>query len=81
MTIMLIGNKKDMDNKRQVQYDEANNFAIENNLQFTEASAQNGDFVEYMFLKTAQMIQNKIDSGDIDPDNDDYGVKKGNVLT
>lgn len=38
--IMLIGNKKDMDDRREVRYEEAAAFARENGLIFVETSAK-----------------------------------------
>jgi GTPase SAR1 family protein len=38
--IMLIGNKKDMDDRREVRYEEASAFARENGLIFVETSAK-----------------------------------------
>jgi GTPase SAR1 family protein len=38
--IMMIGNKKDLEDQRDVTYEEASNFAKENGLIFLEASAK-----------------------------------------
>ncbi len=37
---MMIGNKKDLEDQRDVTYEEASNFAKENGLIFLEASAK-----------------------------------------
>lgn len=53
---MLIGNKKDLEERSEVSYEEASKFAEENGLIFVEASAKTGENVEEAFLKTAQKI-------------------------
>lgn len=54
--IMLIGNKKDLEDKIEVSYEEAEKFAKENDLIFVESSAKTGENVEEAFLRTAQQI-------------------------
>jgi len=46
MTIMLIGNKCDLDARRQVSYEEGERFAKENGLIFMETSAKTAFNVE-----------------------------------
>jgi Ras-related protein Rab-2A len=46
MTIMLIGNKCDLDARRQVSFEEGERFAKENGLIFTETSAKTAFNVE-----------------------------------
>ena len=46
MTIMLIGNKCDLDTRRQVSTEEGDRFAKENNLIFLETSAKTAFDVE-----------------------------------
>jgi GTPase SAR1 family protein len=46
MTIMLIGNKCDLDARRQVSTEEGERFAKENNLIFLETSAKTAFNVE-----------------------------------
>lgn len=45
MTIMLIGNKSDLDGRRAVTYSEGKNFAEQHGLIFLETSAKNDDNV------------------------------------
>jgi Ras-related protein Rab-14 len=63
--IMLIGNKKDMDDRREVRYEEASAFARENGLIFVETSAKTGENVEEAFIKTAQQIFQNIQDGSV----------------
>ena len=49
--ICLIGNKTDLEEKREVSYEEGKNFAEENNLLFFETSAKDGKNIQEIFLK------------------------------
>jgi|TARA_B110000305_G_C19226357_1_gene533027 Ras-related protein Rab-2A len=48
--VMLIGNKADLDNRRQVSTEEGERFAKENGLIFLETSAKTAFNVEQAFL-------------------------------
>eukprot|EP00347_Sterkiella_histriomuscorum_P018721 403344431 len=53
----LIGNKSDLEQKRQVSHDEGLMFKKKNNLlYFTETSAKNGDNIDKMFIDLAKFI-------------------------
>jgi len=73
--IMLVGNKRDLEDQRDVSFDEASKFAQENGLMFLEASAKTGENVEEAFLKTAKLIFQSIQDGHVDL-NSDAGVQK-----
>ncbi len=60
LVILMIGNKADLESKRQVSTSEANEFADANGLVFLELSAKNYSEVEKAFLKTAESIGAKI---------------------
>ena len=75
--LVLVGNKCDMENQRQVQSALAKQFAKENNLLFLETSAKNGNNIEKIFQILSEQILTKIDAGLINPDNE-LGIKKGN---
>jgi len=80
--IMLIGNKKDFDDKRDVSYEEAAAFAEENGLIFLETSAKTGENVEEAFIKTAQQIYQHVLEGNVDFSTEGGVSKKPNpVLT
>jgi Ras-related protein Rab-2A len=53
MVIMLIGNKSDLDQRRQVSTEEGERFAKENGLIFMETSAKTAVNVEEAFLQTS----------------------------
>ncbi|KAI7870601.1 ras family-domain-containing protein [Spinellus fusiger] len=73
--IIVIGNKSDLESKRQVTREEGEAFARENGLFFLEASAKSADNVEEAFVKTATCIQEKIQSGAIDLSSESNGIK------
>ena len=47
--IMLVGNKIDLDEERAVKYEQAHDFAKENDLMYFETSAMNGENVKDVF--------------------------------
>ena len=77
MVIMLIGNKSDLDHRRQVTFDEGAQFARENNLIFLETSARTAANVEEAFIQTAQKIYENIQSGVVDLNNEQHGIRIG----
>jgi small GTP-binding protein len=77
MVIMLIGNKSDLDHRRQVSEEEGAAFAQENGLIFMETSAKSAANVEEAFVQTAHEIHGKVQSGVYDVHNEAYGVKLG----
>ena len=70
MTIMLIGNKSDDVQKRQVSFEEGQAFAQENGLEFLETSAKTADNVQEAFVNTASEIYRKIKEGIFDVSNE-----------
>ena len=78
MTIMLIGNKSDLDARRQVSTEEGERFAKEHGLIFMETSAKTAFNVEESFLQTSTMIYDNIDKGVYDLSSDKSGIRVGN---
>jgi len=78
MTIMLIGNKGDLDARRQVSYEEGERFAKEHDLIFMETSAKTAYNVEEAFLSTSTVIYENIDKGIYDLSSDKSGIRVGN---
>ena len=76
--ICLIGNKIDLEDKREVTFEEGENFAKENNLLFFETSAKNGNNINEIFLESAKILKNKIEKGEILIENNNTGIKIGN---
>ena len=77
MVILLIGNKNDLEHRRAVSTEEGRAFADANGLLFMETSAKTAYNVESAFLKTAEGIYAKIQSGEIDVSNESHGIKVG----
>ena len=78
MTIMLIGNKCDLDVRRQVSTEEGERFAKENGLIFMETSAKTSFNVEEAFLETSKLIYANIDKGVYDLSSEKSGIRVGN---
>ena len=78
MAIMLIGNKSDLDARRQVSTNEGEMFAREHGLIFMETSAKTAQNVEEAFLQTSEIIYENIDRGVYDLSNDKAGIRVGN---
>ncbi|CAD2216335.1 Rab family, other [Angomonas deanei] len=66
IVVMLIGNKCDLENNREVSREEGEAFARKNGLIFMEASAKTAQNVDEAFLKTASMIYEGVQKGVID---------------
>jgi len=79
MTVILVGNKCDLEHLRQVSTDEGEKFAQENGLLFIETSAKTSRNVEESFLKPAQRIYERVKNGEIDPTDSASGVQAGMV--
>merc|ERR1712000_40376 len=77
MTIMLIGNKVDLEHRRAVSYEEGEKFAKEHGLIFLETSAKTAANVEEAFIQTARLIDDKINNGTFDVSNEAHGIKLG----
>merc|ERR1712194_912755 len=77
ISIIAVGNKCDMKDRRAVTYLEASRLAQENDLLFLETSALTGEGVEEVFIKVARMILNKIEDGLIDPHTMVSGIHTG----
>ncbi|CAD8110936.1 unnamed protein product [Paramecium primaurelia] len=77
LSMLLVGNKGDLESERQISYNEAQQFAKECGIDFFETSAKTSNNVEEIFTKMAQIILEKINLGQIDPKNENFGIKLG----
>ena len=73
-TIIMVGNKLDLADQRGVSFEEATQFAKENDLLYIETSAKTGERVDEAFLTTAKTIYDGIQNGIIDPNDRATGV-------
>ena len=64
---ILIGNKKDLEENRQVSYEEGKKLAEENGLLFLETSAKTAENVQEAFINSAQKILEQITASGVDP--------------
>ncbi|CCX07195.1 P-loop containing nucleoside triphosphate hydrolase protein [Pyronema domesticum] len=77
IAIILVGNKTDLEAKRQVTKEEAEQWAVDNKISAAvETSAKTGDQVEEAFLKVAEQIGLNIEKGVYDLGDKRSGVKK-----
>jgi small GTP-binding protein len=75
--MVLVGNKKDLDDRRQVTTEEGQELADKFGMQFYETSAKTGENVENIFIDSADVIAKKIDENYYDLENDSCGIKQG----
>jgi Ras-related protein Rab-2A len=63
MTITLVANKIDLEEKRVISKEEAQEFATRNGLLYCETSAKSGFGVDNSFVETTKNICKKIEDG------------------
>ena len=74
-SIILVGNKCDLQAERKVTRAEALLFAEKNNLEYIEASSKSHDLVLKAFLKMATSIYQKIRDGSINVNDNESGAR------
>ncbi|KAH9964296.1 ras-domain-containing protein [Russula dissimulans] len=77
LVVVLVGNKSDREEDREVEWEEASRWAAEHNVHFLETSSLTGDNVEAPFLLAARSILLSIESGALDPEKAGSGVSYG----
>ena len=73
--MVLVGNKCDLNDKRQVTIEEGRELAERNEMLFFETSAKDGINVDEIFLNSANEISKKIEQGYYDLEIDTCGIK------
>lgn len=76
--ILLIGNKSDLKDERYVPETEIKTFAERHNIDYIETSACSGQNVQETFLRLARSINEKVKSGELNPD--PSNVKKAQLI-
>ena len=70
--VFIVGNKKDLENERDVREEEGKKFVEDNNLNFfIETSAKSGEFVDKLFEQGFAQLYEYKKSYENDNDNDD----------
>ncbi|EJF66754.1 ras-domain-containing protein [Dichomitus squalens] len=77
LVTVLVGNKSDREEEREVEWAEASRWAAEHDVHFLEASSLSGDNVEAPFLLCARSILLAIEAGTLDPEKAGSGVSYG----
>jgi len=77
LVVVLVGNKSDREEDREVEWAEASKWAAENDVHFLETSSLTGENVEAPFLLAARAILLAIESGTLDPEKAGSGVSYG----
>ena len=74
---ILIGNKNDLNESREVQYEEGVEFAKKRNMIFLETSAKTGNNISTIFDKSIRQIDKNILDNKYDLSNENCGIRKG----
>ena len=77
--MVLIGNKSDLADKRQVSTEEGRELAEKYEMKFYETSAKTGENVNDIFNDSVDEIAKKMDQNYYDLENDMCGIKQGNI--
>ncbi|CAK86696.1 unnamed protein product (macronuclear) [Paramecium tetraurelia] len=75
--IVIVGNKIDLENERQVSADEGRLFAEQHRIHYIETSAKTGQYVDSVFQQMAMRIYEKIENKLVDQNNENLGIKLG----
>ena len=75
--MVLVGNKSDLSDRRQVNTEEGQELADKYGMLFYETSAKDGTNVDNIFYDSANKIDQNIDQGYYDLENDSCGIKQG----
>ncbi|POY74554.1 hypothetical protein BMF94_2315 [Rhodotorula taiwanensis] len=77
LEVVVVGNKLDQEEDRQVPYLEASRWAQEHNATYVETSSKTGENVEQPFILLARSILLAVETGKLDPEKPGSGVSYG----
>ena len=79
--VVLIGNKSDLKESREITEEEINKFVVSNNIKYFETSAKNGENIDECFYYIAEKLTNdmKEKGQDNNTDDDDTIIKGDNL--
>ena len=75
--LILIGNKNDLKDMREVRYEEGEEFAKSHKMIFLETSAKTGDNISQIFERSVLQIDKNISENKYDLENDGCGIRQG----
>ena len=75
--LLLVGNKSDLSNQREVSFEEGQAFAKSHNMLFFEASAKTGENIIEIFEKSVKQIAKNIENNVYDLESDSCGIRVG----
>lgn len=79
IVMVLVGNKTDLKEKREISTEEGKTFAEENGMEFFESSALTGDNIDNIFIKACHIINDNLNNNVYDIDDPSNGIKIGKV--
>ena len=75
--LFLIGNKNDLNDEREVSYEEGEAYAKAHKMMFLEASAKTGNNINEIFERSVKQIAKNIKNNVYDLENDSSGIRIG----
>ena len=79
--MILVGNKTDLEDKREVSYDEGSIYAQKNGMLFFECSAKTGQNIDKIFNESTREIDKRIKDGFYDLSNENCIIKQGTMTS
>ena len=79
--ICLIGNKIDLEEKREVSYEEGSIYASKHGMLFYECSAKTGQNIDKIFIESTREIDKRIKDGFYDLSNENCIIKQGTMTS